>query len=64
MRESIVQRLREAAATLPSERVSVHALGLSEARLAKVGLAIGVTAGVMPMAWAWGSEWLLGWLSI
>jgi len=26
-------------------------------------LAMCVTAGAMLMAWAWGSEWLLGWFS-
>lgn len=31
---------------------------------AMAGLATGVTAAMMPMAWAWGSEWLLGWLSM
>ena len=32
--------------------------------LAMAALAIGVTAGVMLMAWAWGSEWLLGLFSM
>lgn len=32
--------------------------------LAMAGLATGVTAAMMLIAWAWGSEWLLGWLSM
>ena len=32
--------------------------------LALAGVAMCVTAGVMLMAWAWGSDWLLGWLLI
>jgi len=32
--------------------------------LVMAGLAVCVTAGVMLMAWAWGSEWLLGWFSM
>lgn len=32
--------------------------------LALAGLAICVTTGVMLMAWAWGSDWLLGWLLV
>jgi hypothetical protein len=31
--------------------------------LVMAGLAVSLTAGVMLMAWALGSEWLLGWLS-
>jgi hypothetical protein len=32
--------------------------------LAMAGLAVCVTAGMMLMVWAWGSEWLLGWFSM
>ena len=32
--------------------------------LAMAALAIGVTAGVTLMAWAWGSKWLLGLFSM
>lgn len=32
--------------------------------LATAGLALFATAGLMLVAWAWGSEWILGWFSI
>ena len=52
MTAPIVERLREAAATLPEERVSMQTLALL------------VTAGLMLAAWTWGSEWVVRWLSI
>jgi len=48
----IVERLREAAATLPEARVSMQTLALF------------VTAGLMLTAWTWGSEWVVRRLSL
>jgi hypothetical protein len=32
--------------------------------LAMVGLALFVTAGLLLMAWAWGSDWITSWVSM
>ncbi len=71
MTDSLVQRLRETAAALPAERVSMQTLAQAQGQglvfrdgvaavfgQAMAGLALFVIAGMMLMAWIWGSEWI------
>ncbi len=56
MTPPIVLRLREAAAAMRQERVSMQATAQAHGPEAQGAL-------LMLAAWVWGSEWILGWFS-